>query len=96
MTVPRSRDPWSGPSFRRPSALVDDVSFSSVPEGQVLGVIGPNGAGKSTFINLVTGHIRPTSGTVLIEGRDMTGAKPWVIAHAGWLAPSRSSSRSVA
>jgi branched-chain amino acid transport system ATP-binding protein len=61
---------------------VDDVSFS-VPEGQVLGVIGPNGAGKSTFINLVTGHIRPTSGQVLIQGRDMTGAKPWSIAHAG-------------
>jgi branched-chain amino acid transport system ATP-binding protein len=61
---------------------VDDVSFS-VPEGEVLGVIGPNGAGKSTFINLVTGHIKPTSGHVLIEGQDMTGAKPWAIAHAG-------------
>ena len=61
---------------------VDDVSFS-VPQGQVLGVIGPNGAGKSTFINLVTGHIKPTSGRVLIEGRDMTGAKPWAVAHAG-------------
>ena len=61
---------------------VDDVSFS-VPAGQVLGVIGPNGAGKSTFINLVTGHIRPTSGQVLIQGHDMTGAKPWSIAHAG-------------
>ena len=61
---------------------VDDVSFS-VPEGQVLGVIGPNGAGKSTFINLVTGHIKPTSGRVLIGGADMTGARPWAIAHAG-------------
>ena len=61
---------------------VADVSFS-VPEGQVLGVIGPNGAGKSTFINLVTGHIKPTSGQVLINGTDMTGAKPWAIAHAG-------------
>jgi len=61
---------------------VSDVSFS-VPAGQVLGVIGPNGAGKSTFINLVTGHIKPTSGKVLIGGKDMTGAKPWAIAHAG-------------
>jgi branched-chain amino acid transport system ATP-binding protein len=60
---------------------VSDVSFS-VPEGQVLGVIGPNGAGKSTFINLVTGHIRPTEGQVLIDGLDLTGARPWVIAHA--------------
>jgi branched-chain amino acid transport system ATP-binding protein len=61
---------------------IDEVSFS-IPEGQVLGVIGPNGAGKSTFINLVTGHIKPTSGQVLIEGKDMTGARPWTIAHAG-------------
>jgi branched-chain amino acid transport system ATP-binding protein len=61
---------------------VSDVSFS-VPEGQVLGVIGPNGAGKSTFINLVTGHIKPSTGRVLINGKDMTGAKPWAIAHAG-------------
>jgi branched-chain amino acid transport system ATP-binding protein len=60
---------------------VSDVSFS-VPEGQVLGVIGPNGAGKSTFINLVTGHIRPSEGKVLIDGKDLTGARPWVIAHA--------------
>ena len=61
---------------------VSDVSFS-VPAGQVLWVIGPNGAGKSTFINLVTGHIKPTTGKVLINGKDMTGAKPWAIAHAG-------------
>jgi branched-chain amino acid transport system ATP-binding protein len=60
---------------------VSDVSFS-VPQGQVLGVIGPNGAGKSTFINLVTGHIKPTEGRVLIDGKDLTGARPWVIAHA--------------
>jgi branched-chain amino acid transport system ATP-binding protein len=60
---------------------VSDVSFS-IPEGQVLGVIGPNGAGKSTFINLVTGHIKPTSGQVLISGEDMTGARPWAIAKA--------------
>jgi len=60
---------------------VSDVSFS-VPEGQVLGVIGPNGAGKSTFINLVTGHIKPTEGRVLIDGKDLTGARPWTIAHA--------------
>jgi branched-chain amino acid transport system ATP-binding protein len=60
---------------------VSDVSFS-IPEGQVLGVIGPNGAGKSTFINLVTGHIKPTAGQVLIGGEDMTGARPWAIAKA--------------
>jgi branched-chain amino acid transport system ATP-binding protein len=61
---------------------VSDVSCS-VPQGQTLGIIGPNGAGKSTFINLVTGHLKPTSGRVLIDGKDLTGARPWVIAHAG-------------
>jgi branched-chain amino acid transport system ATP-binding protein len=51
--------------------------------GKLLGVIGPNGAGKSTLINLITGHLRPSAGTVLIDGRDMTGARPWRVAHAG-------------
>jgi len=60
---------------------VSDVSIS-VREGQVLGVIGPNGAGKSTVINLVTGHLKPSEGQVLIDGKDLTGAQPWTIAHA--------------
>lgn len=57
-----------------------DVTFS-VAEGQILGIIGPNGAGKSTLINLVTGYLRPTSGQILIGGKDVTGARPWAIAH---------------
>jgi len=57
-----------------------DVSFS-VSEGEILGVIGPNGAGKSTLVNLITGHARPTTGQVLIAGQDVTGRRPWVIAH---------------
>ncbi|HEY9475473.1 MAG TPA: ABC transporter ATP-binding protein [Mycobacteriales bacterium] len=60
---------------------VKDVSLS-IPAGQTLGVIGPNGAGKSTFVNLVTGHLRPTSGRVLVDGHDVTGARPWVVARA--------------
>jgi branched-chain amino acid transport system ATP-binding protein len=62
-------------------AAVEDLSFR-VDEGTVLGVIGPNGAGKSTLINLITGHIKPTAGRVVIDGRDLTGARPWVIAEA--------------
>jgi branched-chain amino acid transport system ATP-binding protein len=61
---------------------VRDVSFT-VPAGQILGVIGPNGAGKSTLVNLVTGHIRPTTGRILVNGRDVTGARPWTVARAG-------------
>jgi branched-chain amino acid transport system ATP-binding protein len=62
-------------------AAVQDLSLS-VQEGTVLGVIGPNGAGKSTLINLITGHLKPTGGRVKIDGRDLTGARPWVIAKA--------------
>jgi branched-chain amino acid transport system ATP-binding protein len=51
--------------------------------GRVLGVIGPNGAGKSTAINLLTGHVRPSSGRVLVAKQDLTGARPWRVAHAG-------------
>jgi branched-chain amino acid transport system ATP-binding protein len=61
---------------------VADVSFS-VPVGQTLGIIGPNGAGKSTFINLVTGHLRPSAGRVEVDGVDLTGARPWAVAQAG-------------
>jgi branched-chain amino acid transport system ATP-binding protein len=61
---------------------VHDVSLR-LGEGETLGVIGPNGAGKSTLINLITGHIKPSAGRVVIGGRDVTGSKPWTIAEAG-------------
>ena len=57
-----------------------DVTFT-LGEGRILGIIGPNGAGKSTLINVITGHSRPTAGRVLIHGRDVTGHRPWSIAH---------------
>jgi branched-chain amino acid transport system ATP-binding protein len=63
-------------------AAVDDLSLR-VQQGTVIGVIGPNGAGKSTLINLITGHLKPTRGTVAIDGRDVTGQRPWTIAKAG-------------
>ena len=48
-----------------PITAVDDVSFS-VTQGQVVGFLGPNGAGKSTTMKMVTGFLRPTSGTARI------------------------------
>ena len=52
-------------------------------KGEILGIIGPNGAGKSTIFNLLTGHLRPTSGSVRFRGRDITRASPDRIARMG-------------
>ena len=49
---------------------VDHLSFE-VDEGQVYGLLGPNGAGKSTTMNILTGYISATSGTVKIDGTDI-------------------------
>ena len=50
---------------------VDGVSFS-VPNGQVTGLLGPNGAGKTTALRMIAGLIKPQSGTVVIDGQDVT------------------------
>ena len=47
-----------------------DVSFS-IPEGQVVGLLGLNGAGKSTTMNILTGYLSATAGTVRIDGHDI-------------------------
>ena len=54
---------------------VSDVSLT-VEARQIAAVIGPNGAGKSTLFNLITGHLRPDTGKVTLEGRDITGVQP--------------------
>lgn len=50
---------------------VNDISFSA-GENEVLGFLGPNGAGKSTTMNMIVGYLPPTSGTVLIDGIDIS------------------------
>jgi branched-chain amino acid transport system ATP-binding protein len=54
---------------------VRDVSFA-LERGQLLALIGPNGAGKSTCFNLLNGQLTPDSGTVTLEGIDVTGYPP--------------------
>ncbi len=54
-----------------------------IEEGTVVGLIGGNGAGKTTFINLVTGYLRPTAGTVRFDGRDITGLPPRRVTRLG-------------
>jgi ABC-type branched-subunit amino acid transport system ATPase component len=60
-----------------------DEATVSFEEGKINALIGPNGSGKTTFFNCVTGMIRPDSGTVTYQGRDVTGHAPHRIARAG-------------
>lgn len=50
---------------------VDNISFE-VKDGEVVGFLGPNGAGKSTTMNMITGFIEPTDGTIMINGNDIS------------------------
>ena len=61
---------------------VDDVSLS-IKRGEIFALIGPNGAGKTTLFNNVTGLFKPTSGHVILNGRDITGSKPHEVARLG-------------
>ena len=61
---------------------VSDVDIT-VETGQIAAIIGPNGAGKSTLFNLITGHLRPDTGSVHLDGRDITGAAPHKIVRMG-------------
>ena len=61
---------------------VSDVDLA-VAEGEIAAVIGPNGAGKSTLFNLITGHLRPSAGSVFVDGRDVTGVAPHKICGMG-------------
>ena len=55
----------------------------AVELGMILGLIGPNGAGKSTLVNIISGYDLPDEGTVEVDGRDITRAKPYVRARQG-------------
>jgi ABC-type branched-subunit amino acid transport system ATPase component len=52
-------------------------------EGEALGIIGPNGAGKTTLFNLLNGFLRPGTGEILLDGREMSGRKPHELCEAG-------------
>ncbi len=54
---------------------VSEFSMEVAP-GELLGLIGPNGAGKTTTFNMLTGRLRPTSGRIVFDGRDITGLRP--------------------
>ena len=60
----------------------DDIELEVAP-GEALGVIGPNGAGKTTLFNLIAGGMAPDAGTISLDGRDITAARPHERCGAG-------------
>ena len=61
---------------------VDDLSFEA-QRHRITSIIGPNGAGKSTAFNLIAGTLRPDSGKVELDGRDITGEPPYALTGIG-------------
>jgi len=61
---------------------VENVSFV-VPHGAIKALIGPNGAGKTTLFNLISGVLRPDSGSITFDGRTVQGLRPHQIAARG-------------
>ena len=63
---------------------VNDASLE-IKTGSITGLIGPNGAGKTTLFNVIAGHYKPTSGTVTLDGEDITGLEPHQLFAKGLL-----------
>jgi len=61
---------------------VNGVDFS-VEEGEIVGLLGPNGSGKTTVINLISGALSPSAGSVKLQGRELTGLPAFRVARAG-------------
>jgi branched-chain amino acid transport system ATP-binding protein len=61
---------------------VDSVSLS-VRRGGLVSVIGPNGAGKTSLLNMISGFYRPDNGSIIFEGKDITGSRPSQVAVLG-------------
>lgn len=68
---------------RRDKAVVLDVERLTIQDGRITTVLGPNGAGKTTLFNLISGALKPTSGTIKFDGKIISGRKPSHIARAG-------------
>jgi branched-chain amino acid transport system ATP-binding protein len=63
---------------------LDSVSFA-IERGELIGLIGPNGSGKTTLVNILSGHLKPDDGEVMLEGRRIDGLRPEALAQRGVL-----------
>lgn len=65
------------------AVVAADAMTLDIPAGQKVSLIGANGAGKTTFINMVTGYLRPDSGTIALDGTDISARSPLGVARLG-------------
>ena len=63
-------------------AAVSDLSFE-LHQGEILAIIGPNGAGKTTLLNMISGLLKPSSGTISLNSQDITNLQPQERSHLG-------------
>jgi branched-chain amino acid transport system ATP-binding protein len=62
--------------------VLQDVSFTVEP-GQIFGLVGPNGAGKTSLFNCISGHYRPSGGSIKIDDAEVRGSRPATLANHG-------------
>ena len=63
-------------------AAVRELNFQ-VERGQIYGFVGPNGAGKSTLVKIIMGILKPDSGSIRFQGKEIRGKNPWDIVNMG-------------
>ena len=65
----------------------EDINIS-VKEGEIIGIIGANGAGKTVFVNMITGYLKPSSGSIEFNGKNITGIKPRAVSYTHLTLPT--------
>ncbi len=70
---------------------LEQVSMS-VAQGELVVLLGANGAGKSTLFNTISGLIKPSAGTITLDGTDVTGLKPSGWCRMGWCSARKGAS----